>query len=96
MQPEDAELVASSVKGNLAAFSTIVERYQTQVFNVAARILGNRASAEDSLDEHFRSPSFQPASKAKSPEQHAVRGELAPRSNAPSSLFPQARRPSWS
>ena len=53
MQPEDAELVASSVQGNLEAFNKIVERYQTQVFNLAARILGNRASADDVAQETF-------------------------------------------
>ena len=31
----------------------IVERYQTQVFNVAARIVGNRTTAEDVTQETF-------------------------------------------
>ena len=53
MQPEDAGLVRQSQRGDLAAFNAIVERYQTQVFNLAARMLGNRASAEDVTQETF-------------------------------------------
>ena len=44
MQPDDGELVRKSQHGDLVAFNVIVERYQSQVFNVAARILGNHAS----------------------------------------------------
>ena len=53
MQPGDAELVIRCQRGDLAAFNLIVERYQSRVFNVAARILGNRASAEDVAQETF-------------------------------------------
>ena len=53
MQPDDAELVSRSQKGDLGAFNVIVERYQTQVFNVSARLLSNAASAEDATQETF-------------------------------------------
>ncbi len=53
MQPADAELVSHSQDGDLAAFNMIVERYQRQLFNVSARILGNAASAEDATQEAF-------------------------------------------
>ncbi len=53
MQAEDLELVTRSKNGDLMAFNIIVERYQALVFNVAVRILGNRASAEDVTQEAF-------------------------------------------
>lgn len=53
MQPEEAQLVSRSQQGDRLAFNTIVERYQSQVFNVAARILGNRSTAEDVAQETF-------------------------------------------
>ena len=53
MQPGESELVQRSQGGDLEAFNVIVERYQSQVFNLAARILGNRASAEDVVQEAF-------------------------------------------
>jgi RNA polymerase sigma-70 factor (ECF subfamily) len=53
MQLEDIELVKRSQNGDLGAFNMIVERYQTQVFNVAARLLGNPTSAEDAAQETF-------------------------------------------
>jgi RNA polymerase sigma-70 factor (ECF subfamily) len=53
MELDDAELVARSQDGDLVAFNGIVERYQTQVYNMAARVLGNRTSAEDVAQETF-------------------------------------------
>jgi RNA polymerase sigma-70 factor (ECF subfamily) len=52
---DEAELVARSQDGDLAAFNRIVERYQGLVYNVAARITGNRTSAEDVAQETFTS-----------------------------------------
>ena len=52
---DEAELVARSQDGDLAAFNRIVERYQGRVYNVAARITGNRTSAEDVAQETFTS-----------------------------------------
>ena len=53
MQPPDADLVSQSQQGDLKAFNMIVERYQALVVNVVARMLGNRATAEDVAQETF-------------------------------------------
>ena len=53
MELEDSQLVARSQGGDLAAFNAIVERYQSQVLNVAWRVVGSRASAEDITQETF-------------------------------------------
>ena len=53
MELDEAELVRRSQGGDLGAFNSIVERYQGLVFNLSARILGNRASAEDAAQETF-------------------------------------------
>jgi RNA polymerase sigma-70 factor (ECF subfamily) len=53
MQVDDAELVERSRDGDLSAFNQIVQRYQSQVYNLAARILGDRAGAEDIAQETF-------------------------------------------
>ena len=53
IEPADAELVTRSVRGDLSAFNQIVDRYQSQVYNVAARILGSRVAAEDVTQETF-------------------------------------------
>jgi RNA polymerase sigma-70 factor (ECF subfamily) len=53
MQQDDADLVARSKDGDLSAFNLIVQRYQSQVYNVAARILGDRVGAEDIAQETF-------------------------------------------
>lgn len=123
LQPPDADLVNLSQQGDLAAFNVIVERYQSQVYNVSARVLGSLTSAEDatqetfiaaykairgfrggnlrawllriatnvsrdhirasrrrpheSLDEAMENPSFSLPSPEESPEESAIRGELA-------------------
>ena len=53
MQADEPQLVERSQQGNLSAFNTIVERYQSQVYNVSARILGDRFAAEDVAQETF-------------------------------------------
>jgi len=53
LQPEDTDLVNRSQNGELAAFNAIVERYQSRVYNLSARILGNATSAEDATQEAF-------------------------------------------
>ena len=50
---DDAELVRRSQGGDLDAFNAIVVRYQSQVVNVAARVLGSRAGGEDAAQEAF-------------------------------------------
>ena len=49
----DADLVSRTQSGDLCAFNRIVRRYQGQVVNLAARMLGNRANAEDVAQETF-------------------------------------------
>ena len=53
MQQTDDELVRRSKQGDLPAFNQIVERYQSQVYNLSARILGNLTAAEDVGQETF-------------------------------------------
>ena len=53
MQPDEPQLVDRSRDGDLSAFNAIVERYQSQVYNVSARILGDHHLAEDVTQETF-------------------------------------------
>lgn len=54
-QPPDEDLIQKAKNGNLAAFNSLVERYQVGVFNLSLRLLGNRQSAEDATQETFLS-----------------------------------------
>lgn len=49
----DQELVARTLDGEQQAFSELVEAYQTSVFNLTYRMLGNRGEAEDAAQEAF-------------------------------------------
>ena len=53
MEIEDATLVERSRDGDLDAFNQIVRRYQLRVYNLAARILGDRTAAEDIAQDTF-------------------------------------------
>ena len=53
MQRDDADLVDRGKQGDLSAFNLVVERYQSQVYNLAARILGDRTAAEDVTQDTF-------------------------------------------
>ena len=53
MEVEDATLVERSRNGDLDAFNQIVRRYQLRVYNLAARILGDRTAAEDVAQDTF-------------------------------------------
>ena len=53
MHQDDAELIGRTQGGDQAAFNLIVERYQSNVYNLAARILGDRTTAEDITQETF-------------------------------------------
>ena len=53
MDAEDSDLVVRSKDGDLNAFNFIVQRYQSQVLNLSARILGDRGRAEDVTQETF-------------------------------------------
>jgi RNA polymerase sigma-70 factor (ECF subfamily) len=49
----ERELVAQAVKGELAAFNQLVERYQGPAYNVAYRLLGDADEASDATQEAF-------------------------------------------
>ncbi len=50
---EDAELVTSCRAGNLAAFETLVMKYQARIFTLAFRILGNYEDAGEVAQDAF-------------------------------------------
>lgn len=49
----DQALVKRTLNGDLEAFGELVQIYQTSVFNVCYRVLGNRRDAEDLAQEAF-------------------------------------------
>lgn len=50
---DDATLVVRAREGDVDAFEVLVQRYQTPMFRLAARMLGNRGDAEDVVQEVF-------------------------------------------
>jgi len=53
VKESDAELVVRARQGDEVAFEQLVRRYQRYVFNVAYRVLGDYADAEDMAQEAF-------------------------------------------
>ncbi len=53
MRDADADLVRQAQGGNEGAFEELVLRHQRFAFNVAYRVLGERAEAEDVIQEAF-------------------------------------------
>jgi RNA polymerase sigma-70 factor (ECF subfamily) len=51
--PSDRDLALSAARGDADAFGELVRRYQTPVFNVCYRLMGERAEAEDMAQEAF-------------------------------------------
>jgi len=49
----EESLIRRSQAGDLESFNLLVERYQTQVYNLALRMLGNHHDAEDTTQETF-------------------------------------------
>ena len=52
-EADDARLVRETLGGKLRAFEELVDRYQHQVYNVAFRITGDAADAEDVAQSAF-------------------------------------------
>ena len=52
-RPDEADLLARSRNGDLAAFNVLVEHYQTAVFNLCLRMLTSTQTAEDATQEAF-------------------------------------------
>jgi RNA polymerase sigma-70 factor (ECF subfamily) len=50
---DEAKLVKDAKAGKYEAFEALVHRYERKVYNVAFRLSGNRADAEDVLQETF-------------------------------------------
>lgn len=53
MANDDPALVARTLRGDQQAFVQLVEKYQTPVYNLAYRMLGNPQDAEDAAQETF-------------------------------------------
>ena len=51
--PSDRDLALRARRGDAEAFGELVRRYQTSVFNVCYRLLGERREAEDLAQEAF-------------------------------------------
>lgn len=51
--PPDRDLVVRARRGESESFGELVRRYQTAVFNVCYRLMGERREAEDAAQETF-------------------------------------------
>jgi RNA polymerase sigma-70 factor (ECF subfamily) len=52
-EPSDRDLVAKARDGDAAAFETLVNRHQRQIYRLALRMMGNESDAEEVLQETF-------------------------------------------
>lgn len=50
---DEADLIARSQRGDTGAFNELVVQYRRQAYNVALRLAGNVASAEDATQDAF-------------------------------------------
>lgn len=51
--PDDAQLIARSLKRDHEAFGLLIDRHAAAIINLAYRMVGNRAEAEDLAQETF-------------------------------------------
>jgi RNA polymerase sigma-70 factor (ECF subfamily) len=51
--PTDSELIEEVRQGRAEALDALVSRYETKVYNLAFRMLGNKEDAEDALQDTF-------------------------------------------
>lgn len=51
--PDDAQLVARSLKQDHEAFGQLIDRHGSMIVNLAYRLVGNQAEAEDLAQESF-------------------------------------------
>lgn len=49
----DQELVDQTLGGDLGAFEILVDRYRSQIFSLAYRLIGDKGEAEDMAQETF-------------------------------------------
>ena len=49
----DIEIVEKVLKGDMDAFSQIIDKYEKMVYNLAYRIFNNTSDAEDMTQEIF-------------------------------------------
>ena len=50
---DEQGLIQAAQEGDVNAFNRLVAEYQTQVYNLAYRIMGEAASADDAAQEAF-------------------------------------------
>ncbi len=55
MSSDEAQLIADSQHGDVRAFNLLVERYQTRMYNLCLRMLGDPEAAADVTQEAFLS-----------------------------------------
>lgn len=55
MTHDEAQLISESQRGDVRAFNVLVERYQTRVYNLAYRMLGDADLAADVAQDTFLS-----------------------------------------
>ncbi|MEM9411580.1 MAG: sigma-70 family RNA polymerase sigma factor [Planctomycetota bacterium] len=53
VEPDDSELIQSTLDGRQEAFGRLVFRYQNRLYNSMVQILRNEAEAEDTVQEAF-------------------------------------------
>ncbi len=53
LQPEELHWINAAIQGDHEAFAYLVDAYKLPVYNLAYRMLGNRAEAEDAAQEIF-------------------------------------------